>query len=107
MIVTLLSKASREAMWSPHVFIRHDPQEDVNYGYGWVVTTKDQKRVAVRHAGDEDWLGHNSIIWLYEDGATLIVLSNAGSINGRGRSAIVSRDLNKLLSQLTPDLRHD
>ncbi len=95
----ILTKKSLEQMWSPEVFIRHDPQTDVYSGFGWyVVTDKNGRRIAVRHTGSEDAIGHNGVIWAYENGDIMIVLSNAGEKNGQGVSGAVSSGLNKILS---------
>jgi len=94
----IIAHETLEKMWSPVVFIRHDPDSDVYSGLGWYVITKGGKRVAVRHTGSEDVLGHNGIIWLYENGDQMYVLSSAGERDGRGLSAYVGSGINKTLS---------
>jgi hypothetical protein len=48
----------------------------------------------VRHSGYEDWLGHNGVMCLYENGDAYVVLSNA--VQGEAAwSSIISRELQK------------
>jgi len=94
----ILKRSSLDEMWSPAVFIRNDPGTSVYSGYGWYVVMKDGKRIGVRHSGSEDVIGHNGVIWIYENGDVSIVLSNAGEVNGQGRSSAVSSAINKVLS---------
>jgi CubicO group peptidase (beta-lactamase class C family) len=94
----ILKRSSLEEMWSPAVFIRNDPDTKVYSGYGWYVVTRDGKRIGVRHTGSEDVLGHNGVIWFYENGDVSVVLSNAGERNGQGVSNAVSSAINKILA---------
>jgi len=96
----ILSRESIDQMWAPLVFIRHDPSSDVYSGLGWYISMRGGKRTAVRHTGSEDALGHNGVIWFYENGDALVVLSNSGERNGSGMSAALSSDLSKVLTDL-------
>lgn len=50
----------------------------------------------MRHTGDEDWLGHNAVMCLYENGDAYVILSNAGAPNeDMNWSSTVSRSLQK------------
>ena len=64
--------------------------------YGWDVRFRDGKLHSARHTGCEYWLGHSSVMCLYENGDTFVVLSNSvqGSV---GWSSIISRELQKRL----------
>jgi len=93
----VLSAKSREQMWGKQSLqSRISPAEEQFYGYGWGVRFKDGKKLFVRHTGYEDWLGHSSVMCLYENGDAYIVLSNA--VQGETTwSSIVSRELQKRL----------
>lgn len=96
---TLVSAATLERMWAPHAFCRKDPDSDVYSGYGWVVAMKEGKRPLVRHSGDESGPGHNGLLWMYEGGDGFIVLSNAGSYEGRGWAGVVGSGIVSRLSR--------
>jgi CubicO group peptidase (beta-lactamase class C family) len=93
----VLTAKSREQLWGKQSLqSRISPSEVQFYGYGWGVRFKDDKKLYVRHSGDEDWLGHNGVMCLYENGNAYVVLSNA--VSGETRwSSIISRELNKRL----------
>jgi CubicO group peptidase (beta-lactamase class C family) len=93
----IISAKTLELMWSPSVFIRHDPNVDVYSGLGWYVEVKDGKRVAVRHFGSEEVLGHNGVIRIAENGDELYIMSDAGERNGTGLSVFVARDILKII----------
>jgi CubicO group peptidase (beta-lactamase class C family) len=94
----LLSAQSLERLWGKQVLINAvSPSEENFYGYGWRLGYKDGKRFYVSHGGNEDWLGHNSVMFLFENGDAFIVLSNAGEKDNRSWSSLVSRELQKKL----------
>ncbi len=97
----ILNLTSREQLWGKQALAsRISPTEEHFYGYGWGVRFKNSKRIYMRHTGDEDWLGHNGVMCLYENGDAYVVLSNAGAPNDEMNwSSTVSRVLQKQLQQ--------
>ncbi len=95
----VLNSTNREQLWGKQALMRQiSPTEEHFYGYGWGVRFKNGKRFYVRHTGDEDWLGHNAVMCLYENGDVYVVLSNAGAPNDEMNwSSTVSRALQKQL----------
>lgn len=93
----ILSDSTQHKLFTPAVLVRRDPQGDVYYGYGWVLSVRDGQVVEARHSGDEDWLGHNGQIRMRGDDV-IIVLSNAGEDDGTPWSARVSREIRELLA---------
>lgn len=93
----VLSVKSRDLIWGKHTLqSKISETEEQFYGYGWGVRFKEGKKLFVRHTGNEDWLGHNSVMCLYENGDAYVVLSNA--VQGETTwSLIVSRELQKRL----------
>jgi len=73
----VLSDSSRAALYAPQVFVRHEPDADVSYGYGVRIYTKDGRITEVMHAGAGDD-EHTSVARILPSGLTVIVLSNAG-----------------------------
>ncbi len=97
----ILNLTSREQLWGKQALVsRISPTEEHFYGYGWGVRFKNGKRIYMRHTGDEDWLGHNGVMCLYENGDAYVVLSNAGAPNNEMNwSSSISRALQKQLQQ--------
>jgi CubicO group peptidase (beta-lactamase class C family) len=94
----ILNPGSREQLWGKQVLMdKISPNEEQFYGYGWTVRFKDGKRVYVRHTGNEDWLGHNSFMCLFENGDAYVVLSNAGTKGSTAWGSIISREIQKRL----------
>jgi CubicO group peptidase (beta-lactamase class C family) len=94
----VLTAKSRERLWAKQILINAaSPSEEYFYGYGWRMGYKDGERFYVSHGGNEDWLGHNSVMFSFENGDAFIVLSNAGEKDNRSWSSIVSRELQKKL----------
>jgi CubicO group peptidase (beta-lactamase class C family) len=95
----ILNQTSREQLWGKQALMSQiSPTEEHFYGYGWGVRFKNGKRIYVRHTGDEDWLGHNAVMCLYENGDAYVVLSNSGAPNDEMNwSSSVSRALQKQL----------
>jgi CubicO group peptidase (beta-lactamase class C family) len=97
----ILNLTSREQLWGKQALAsRISPTEEHFYGYGWGIRFKNGKRFYMRHTGDEDWLGHNAVMCLYENGDAYVVLSNAGALNDEMNwSSTVSRALQIQLQQ--------
>jgi CubicO group peptidase (beta-lactamase class C family) len=96
----VLTAKSRKQLWGKQKLMGQiSPTEEQFYGYGWSVRFKDGKKIYVRHSGYEDWLGHNALMCLYENGDAYVVLSNA--VQGEATwSSIISRELQKRLQAL-------
>lgn len=96
----VLSAKSREQLWGKQSLqSRISDVEEQFYGYGWGVRFKEGKKIFMRHTGYEDWLGHNSVMCLYENGDAYVVLSN--TVQGEAAwSSIISRELQKTLQTL-------
>ncbi|MCC2545497.1 beta-lactamase family protein [Hymenobacter sp. BT175] len=88
----VLSDSSLRQLFAPAVAVRREKDVDVSYAYGWVVTTQNGQTQLVRHAGAEDWLGHNSFILLGGE-TTVVVLSNAGEPGGNAWSRTMAEGL--------------
>jgi CubicO group peptidase (beta-lactamase class C family) len=96
----VLTAKSREQIWGKQTLqSRISEAEEQFYGYGWGVRYKEGKKIYVRHTGYEDWLGHSSVMCLYENGDAFVVLSNA--VQGEAAwSSIIARELQKRLQSL-------
>jgi CubicO group peptidase (beta-lactamase class C family) len=91
----VLTAKSQEQLWGKQSLMRQiSPQEEQFYGYGWDVRFKYGKLHSARHTGYEDWLGHSSVMCLYENGDAYVVLSNSVQ-DTVGWSSIISRELQK------------
>lgn len=93
----ILSEASRRAMLGRHVLVREDSTGQSFTGYGWGVRVENGRDVSYGHSGNEDWLGHNGVMRFTPDGAIVVVLSNAGDVNGSGWSSRVNRAIRRVL----------
>lgn len=87
----ILTKPSREKLLTPN---NQTPRG--MHAYGWFITKPDKGQETIWTAGAEDF-GHNGIIKTYNDGTVIIILTNAGSIDGRLARDIVSEGLEKIL----------
>lgn len=96
----VLSPGSVGLLWSKQAFIRElPPNDEAWYGYGWSVLARDGgERRLVRHTGYEDWLGHSSVMTLFENGDAIVVLSNAGANGQSAWASVVYRELHKLVA---------
>jgi CubicO group peptidase (beta-lactamase class C family) len=94
----VLSESSRQQLFAPAVPVRKEGANQVSYGYGWVVVTREGQLQEVRHTGAEDWLGHNSFVVMAGD-LTIVVLSNAGEPNGNAWSRTVAEGLQRQLQK--------
>ena len=74
---SVLPKINGQKAFEPHVLVRETNGTKTYYGYGWVNSFKDNQITNIRHSGDEEWLGHNSLRLFYPNGDAIIVLSNA------------------------------
>ena len=88
----VLSDSSRVAMYAPQVFVRHEPDADVSYGYGVRVYTSGGRTTEVMHSGSGDD-GHTSVVRLLPSGLTIVVLSNAGQHAGTTWASYVAQRL--------------
>ncbi|MBT8062731.1 MAG: beta-lactamase family protein [Xanthomonadales bacterium] len=84
---------------APGRLIREDNTNRViYYGYGIGVVMRDGQLEMVSHIGDDDWLGHNSVVAAYADGDIIVVLSNAGYLeDGTPWAAAITRDIRGIL----------
>ena len=74
---SILPGAHGQKAFEPHVLVRESNGTKTYYGYGWVTSYKDGQITNIRHSGDEEWLGHNSLRLFYPNGDAIVVLSNA------------------------------
>ncbi len=100
----LLSKQNTELLFKPYIKIRGDSINRTFYGYGWVIQLKNNRKIGIRHGGDEAGQ-HNGIIRWNNNGYTIIVLSNkwanniVGKFKGVGWSTVLSIGLRDLLKK--------
>lgn len=73
----VLAKLSREKMFTPYFQMSRGM-----HGYGWFLSKTSGGTETIWTSGAEDF-GHNGIIKTYADGTVVIVLSNAGELNGK------------------------
>ena len=89
----VLSAASRTALATPRVLVRHEGDADVHYGYGVRVYTVGGRVTEVMHSGSGDD-GHTGVVRVLGGGRlTVIVLSNAGMHAGTTWSSYVGHRL--------------
>ena len=74
-----------------HVLVRSDSTGSSYTAYGWGVRVEGGNDTWYSHSGNEDWLGHNSVIRFTPRGEIVVVLSNSGDIDGSGWSTRVNR----------------
>ncbi len=86
---------------SPERFVREvQGLGTVYYGLGIAVVERDGALYMISHIGDDDWLGHNSMITAYADGDIIVVLSNSGYLeNGTPWSAEVGGEIREMLGK--------
>lgn len=90
----LLTSKSLDLMFQPYVSARGDLENGVFYGYGWFLEYKNGALREIRHMGVEaGGIGHNGIIRFYDNGNKIIVLSNSGIYNGKGKLNGVERGI--------------
>lgn len=98
----VLSQQSLDLLWAPHVLVRSELEAEVYYGYGWAEERSAGKLLEVRHSGDEDWLGHNSLMRFLTDGDATIVLSNAGARPDGSWSASITDGVSERMAPSGP-----
>ncbi|HUL44292.1 MAG TPA: serine hydrolase domain-containing protein [Bacteroidota bacterium] len=95
----ILSVSSRRLLLTPHSLIRHDDNNvDVAYGYGWIVSTQNGKRIEYRHGGREDWLA-NSFIRVFADGDIIITFAYDFGPNANAMSVMAAKQLAIILQE--------
>ncbi|GAA4271170.1 serine hydrolase domain-containing protein [Aquimarina gracilis] len=83
---SILKKHSVDQQFTPHSNVRGDTVNGTFYGYGWFMQYEEGDLKEIRHGGAEDGaVGHNAMIRFYDNGNIIIVLSNTGQYNGKGR----------------------
>jgi hypothetical protein len=87
-----VSDKVREMLYAPHVRVRREGDVDVLYGYGVRVYTLNNKVTEVMHSGSGDE-GHTSIVRLFPNGLTVIVLSTSGQHAGTTWASYVARKI--------------
>ena len=86
----LLGPTGRLAFATPQVLVRREPPDDVSYGYGVRIYTREGRITEIMHSGSGDD-GHTGVVRLLPSGLTVIVLSNAGMRDGTTWSSHVAR----------------
>lgn len=81
-----------------HFLVRSDSTGTSYTGYGWGVRVEAGKDTWYAHSGNEDWLGHNSLVRFTPQGDVVVVLSNSGDIDHRGWSTRVNRVIRTVMN---------
>jgi CubicO group peptidase (beta-lactamase class C family) len=89
-LAKVLGPAGRLAFGTPQVLVRREPPDDVSYGYGLRIYTREGRVTEIMHSGSGDD-GHTGVVRLLPSGLTVIVLSNAGMRGGTTWSSHVAR----------------
>ena len=87
----ILSKKEREKLLTPNNQISKGM-----HAYGWYISETKLGAKICWTAGYEDF-GHNGIVRVYPDGTVIIVLTNAGDIDGQPARDLVSNGLEQIL----------
>ena len=74
-----------------HVVVRADSAGSSYTAYGWGTRVENGKDTWYAHSGNEDWLGHSSVIRFTPSGDIVVVLSNAGDIEDSGWATRINR----------------
>jgi CubicO group peptidase (beta-lactamase class C family) len=90
----VLTAQSVNELWGKQVTLANG---DTFYGYGWSSSYKGGIRINVGHTGFEDWLGHSSVMSLFDDGDAIVVLSNAGMSGDRSWASAMASEIRKRL----------
>jgi CubicO group peptidase (beta-lactamase class C family) len=98
----VLSPAAYRELLGRHVRVRADSTGESWTAYGWGVRVVDGKDVSYAHAGDDDALGHSSILRFEPGGRVIVVLANSGDVGGGSWAERVSRDMRRLLETRPP-----
>ena len=95
----VLRPTSVEKLWSKQAFIQPvPPNEEAWYGYGWSIRVRGGERLFVRHNGYEDWLGHSSVMALFDNGNAIVVMSNAGAKGDSSWASVIYREIHRRLA---------
>jgi len=94
----VLTDTSVRALLGRHVLVSEDSIRQTFTGYGWGVTVVDGRDISYGHNGDEDWLGHNSVVRFAPDGGIVAVFSNSGEAEGRPWSARLNQMIRRIMS---------
>lgn len=86
----VLGPAGRRVFTAPQVLVRREPPDDVSYGYGVRIYTREGRVSEIMHSGSGDD-GHTGVMRLFPSGLRVIVLSNAGMRDGTTWSFHVAR----------------
>jgi len=95
---SILSERGLRALLGRHVLVREDSTGQSFAGYGWGIRVEGGRDVSYGHAGDEDWLGHNSVMRFTPEGEIVVVLSNSGDVDGSGWSSRVNRAIRRIVA---------
>lgn len=79
-----LNPKSIQQLFKPHKNLKGDITNGVSYAYGWRVEYKNGELTQIRHGGLEDGL-HDVYIRSYTNGEIIIVFSNSGVYEGKGK----------------------
>jgi CubicO group peptidase (beta-lactamase class C family) len=94
----VLRPESVKALIGRHAIARSDSTGTSFSAYGWVTRVERGEDISYAHAGNEGWLGHNSILRFSPTGEIVVVLSNSGDIDGAGWSSRVNRTVRGILN---------
>jgi len=86
-----LSADSFRQLVGRHVVVRTDSTGTSYTAYGWGTRVENGKDTWYAHSGNEDWLGHSSLIRFTPSGDIVVVLSNAGDIEDTGWATRINR----------------
>ncbi|HVF39988.1 MAG TPA: serine hydrolase domain-containing protein [Gemmatimonadaceae bacterium] len=81
-----------------HVPVRTDSAGSSYTAYGWGVRVEGDRDRWYAHSGNEDWLGHNSVIRFTPNGYVVVVLSNSGDVGEVGWATRVNRVVREVMS---------
>jgi CubicO group peptidase (beta-lactamase class C family) len=87
----ILNKTSRQKILTPYYEMSRG-----KYGYGWFMSRLSDGRESIWAPGAEDF-GHSGIIKSYSDGFVLVILSNAGQLNGKFARAVALEGIEEII----------
>ena len=93
----ILNPTSLRALLGRHVLVNEDSAHQTHAGYGWGVRVERGRDVSYGHTGDEDWLGHNSVVRFTPAGGVVAVLANSGEVGGSTWSSRVNRTVRRIM----------
>jgi CubicO group peptidase (beta-lactamase class C family) len=75
-----------------HHVLLHSEASGASYvAHGWSVRVEGGRDVSYAHVGDDDWLGHSSVIRWDAEGDVVIVLANSGERGDEGWASAANR----------------